>query len=487
MRVKLLSVWGEIRSSYWFVPSLMAVGALLLSLGMIELDSRVSAKWLREFGWLYLNQADGARALLSTVAGSMITVAGVAFSSVMVVLSLTSSQFGPRLIRNFMRDTGNQVVLGTFVATFLYCLLILRTIRQGESSAFVPHLSIILAVVLAAASIGVFIYFIHHTAESIQVSNVLGRVSHSLETTVVEKYPDKKLLPGAVGRGLKEASLEEMSEEASLEKMADESSGNADEERSESENLDERLRDSLPDLGAAAIIPAAQSGYLQYIDEKVLMRLACEYGVVFELAAQPGAFLLTGVTLVRVWPDRPHEDAFEKALRGAFVLGAHRTQAQDVDFLFDQLVEVGLRALSPGINDPFTAMMCIDRIASALHLLDERDLPSPYRADDEGRLRVVVHPVSAPALVARTLGPFRRYGSDSLLVLTHLLSAIKTLLSLTRTPEFRRALLREAALVKESGCEGFIGADCGALTLSYQEAVGALGTDPAQREMSEAL
>ena len=483
MRVKLLSVWGEIRSSYWFVPSLMAVGALLLSLGMIEVDSRVSAKWLREFGWLYLNQADGARALLSTVAGSMITVAGVAFSSVMVVLSLTSSQFGPRLIRNFMRDTGNQVVLGTFVATFLYCLLILRTIRQGESSAFVPHLSIILAVVLAAASIGVFIYFIHHTAESIQVSNVLGRVSHSLETTVVEKYPDKKLLPSGVGRGIEETSLGETSSE----EVADEGSSNSEKRRSKRENIDERLRDSLPDLGAAAVIPAARSGYLQYIDEKVLMRLACEHGVVFELAAQPGAFLLTGVTLVRVWPDRPRKDGFEEALRRAFVLGAHRTQAQDVDFLFDQLVEVGLRALSPGINDPFTAMMCIDRIASALRLLDERDLPSPYRADDEGRLRVVVHPVSAPALVARTLGPFRRYGSDSLLVLTHLLSAIKTLLSLTRTPEFRRALLREAALVKESGCEGFIGADCGALTLSYQEAVGALGTDPAQREMSEAL
>ena len=461
MRVKLLSLWGEVRSSYWFVPSLMAVGAVGLSLSMIELDSRVSVGWLEDFGWLYLNQADGARALLSTVAGSMITVAGVAFSSVMVVLSLTSSQFGPRLIRNFMRDTGNQVVLGTFVATFLYCLLILRTIRQGESSAFVPHLSIILAVVLAAASIGVFIYFIHHTAESIQVSNVLAKVSQGLETAIAKKYPDKKLLPEAVGK-----APDEVLENGEL----------------------EGFKDALPDLGEAAVIPAARSGYLQYIDEDELLRLACKHNVVFELAAQPGAFLLEGVALVRVWPERPYDDAFLKALRRLFVLGAHRTQAQDPDFLFDQLVEVGLRALSPGINDPFTAMMSVDRIASALHLLDEREPPSPYRFGEGGELRVVVHPISAPALVARTLGPFRRYGGDSLMVLTHLLSAVQTLLSLSDSLEFREALLEEAALVKEVGCKNLIGPDCETLTLSYHEAVGALGSpEPEQREVSEAL
>ncbi len=460
MRIKLLSLWGKVRSSYWFVPTLMALGAGFLSLGMIELDSRVSAQWLRDFGWLYLNQADGARALLSTVAGSMITVAGVAFSSVMVVLSLTSSQFGPRLIRNFMRDTGNQIVLGTFVATFLYCLLILRTIRQGESSAFVPHLSIILAVVLAAASIGVFIYFIHHTAESIQVSNVLARVSETLEMTLVKKYPNKKLLGDAVGE-----APDEVLEDAQL----------------------EHFRDKMPDFGEAAVVPAARSGYLQYIDEDELMRLACEHGVVFELAAQPGAFLLEGVALVRVWPDRPYGDAFKERVRRPFVLGAHRTHAQDSDFLFDQLVEVGLRALSPGINDPFTALMCIDRIGSALHLLDERDLPSPYRHDEAGELRVVVHPISAPTLVAQTLGPFRRYGGDSLLVLTHLLSAIRTLLSLTDSPALRKALVREAALIKETGCKNLIGADCETLTLSYHEVVGASGPKHAQREVSEAL
>ena len=465
MRIKLLSVWGEVRSSYWFVPSLMAIAALLLSTGMIELDSRVSAQWLKEFGWLYLNQADGARALLSTVAGSMVTVAGVSFSSVMVVLSLTSSQFGPRLIRNFMRDTGNQIVLGTFVATFLYCLLILRTIRQGESTTFVPHLSIILAVVLAAASIGVFIYFIHHTAESIQVSNVLARVSDSLEKTIVKTYPKEKLLGENVGGAPAEASR--------LRRGGSKSGPEP--------------RDQLPDLGEAVVIPATRSGYLQYIDEEELMRLACKRGVVFELAAQPGAFLVEGVTLVRVWPNRPCDEAFEKALRRLFVLGAHRTQAQDFDFLFDQLVEVGLRALSPGINDPFTALMCIDRIASALRLLDERDLPSPYRHDEAGRLRVVVHPVSAPALVAQTLGPFRRYGGDSLLVLTHLLSALKTLLSLTESPDFHQALFREAALVKEIGCKNLIGADCDTLTQSFQEAAGAFGSRPAQREVSEAL
>ena len=176
MRAQLLKYWDRIRSSFWFLPSLMACGAVALALATVALDGSVTDDWLQTLAWVYTGGAEGASAVLETIAGSMITIAGVVFSLTLVALSLASSQFGPRLLRNFMRDTANQVVLGTFVATFLYCLLVLRTIRRADEVAFVPHLSVTLGVLFAIASLGVLIYFIHHVSVSIQADEIIARV-----------------------------------------------------------------------------------------------------------------------------------------------------------------------------------------------------------------------------------------------------------------------------------------------------------------------
>ena len=177
--------WYNVRSSYWFIPALMTVAAIVLSHATIYVDTLLSeGRWFEILGVTFTNKPEGARAVLSTVAGSMITVASLVFSITIVALTQAYSQFGPRLLYNFMRDTGNQIVLGTFIATFVYCLLVLRTVRGGEEGLFVPNLSTTIGVVMALMSISVLIYYIHHAATSLQASNVITGVSLNLARTI---------------------------------------------------------------------------------------------------------------------------------------------------------------------------------------------------------------------------------------------------------------------------------------------------------------
>ena len=178
----------------------MACLAVALALGAVELDKAATEDWLKRLSWIYSGGAEGASLLLGTVAGSMIAIAGTVFSMTLVALSLASSQLGPRLLRNFMRDTANQVVLGTFVATFVYCLLVLRTIRRGDEVAFVPHLAVTIGVLLAIVSIGVLIYFIHHVSVSIQADEVVAQVGRELVDGI------DRLFPGHLGKPASEVS-----------------------------------------------------------------------------------------------------------------------------------------------------------------------------------------------------------------------------------------------------------------------------------------
>jgi uncharacterized membrane protein len=197
MKTLLLKYWDRLRSSLWFLPAAMACLAVALAVSAVELDKAVADDWLQRLSWIYSGGAEGASLLLGTVAGSMIAIAGTVFSMTLVALSLASSQLGPRLLRNFMRDRSNQVVLGTFVATFVYCLLVLRTIRRADEVAFVPHLAVSIGVLLAIASVGVLIYFIHHISVSIQADQVVARVGRVLEDGIDRLFPQHLGLLGS--------------------------------------------------------------------------------------------------------------------------------------------------------------------------------------------------------------------------------------------------------------------------------------------------
>ncbi len=367
----------------------MACLAALLALLAVELDKAFAEDLLERLGWVYSGGAEGASQLLSTVAGSMIAIAGTVFSMTLVALSLASSQLGPRLLRNFMRDTVNQVVLGTFVATFVYCLLVLRTIRRADELAFVPHLAVSIGVLLAVVSIGVLIYFIHHVSVSIQADEVVAKVGRELEEGI------DRLFPGHLGKSESHESLAQ---------------GEA----------------TLPESFAREARPvcALEDGYLQMIDAEALMDVATAEDLLIRLECRPGRYLVKGRAMVAVWPgDRVTESLIEK-INDAFVFGNQRTGTQDVEFSAQQLVEIALRALSPGINDPFTAIACVDRIASALCRLARRDMPSAHRFDAQGRLRLLASGPTFSGIVDKAFNQIRQSSRSNPAIAIRMLDAI---------------------------------------------------------------
>ena len=436
MRTKIASYLDTLGSSYWFLPSLMTLAAIVFSFLMVRVDQQGELPWLRNLGFVFLNQPDGARSLLSTVAGSLIGVAGTTFSITLAVLTLTSSQFGPRLLNTFMRDKGNQVVLGTFVATSLYCLLVLRTVRDASETAgpaFVPHLAVTVAVLLTVLSLAVFIYFIHHTANSIQVATILARIADDLERLIQKLYPDTP----------------------AHEKI-----------------LLEKYPPALPEVLEATILKADRSDYLQAVDERGLLAFAEKHQVLVKSLHLPGTFVIEGRPVAYLWAAEELEEKAAERLRTNFTFGSRRTPVQDLNFVFDQLTEVALRALSPGINDPITAMRCVDRISQGLSQLAARKQPSALRYDEEGKLRLVLPEFDMEALVANTLGAIRRFSGDNLLVALHLLGTVEVLLEVSEHTTLQRALLREAQLVCETARPILIEADFARLEARYKEVTG---------------
>jgi len=390
----------------------MAVVAVALAVAAIKLDEAIAEDWLVRLAWIYSGGAEGASLLLGTVAGSMIAIAGTVFSMTLVALSLASSQLGPRLLRNFMRDTANQVVLGTFVATFVYCLLVLRTIRRADEVAFVPHLSVSIGVLLAMVSIGVLIYFIHHVSVSIQADEVVARVGREMNEGI------DRLFPGQLGKPGSQVS------KASVEA-------------------------GLPASFAAEARPlgSLEDGYLQLIDADALMALASQHDLLIRIERRPGHYLVKGRALVMVWPGDRVTENLADALNDAFVLGNQRTAAQDVEFSFHQVVEIALRALSPGINDTFTAIACVDRLGSGLCRLACRDMPSPLRYDADGHLRLSAPETSFSDIVDTAFNQIRQNARSNPAVAIRLLDAIEQTAAYVRRVADAACLQRHADMI----------------------------------------
>lgn len=406
MWTRLRHLWEIITTGYWFVPTVMSIVAIVAAFVLLHLD-RTDALPVDRAAWLYTGGADGAKTVLSTVASSVITVAGVAFSITIAALSQASSQFGPRLLRNFMRDTGNQVVLGTFVATFLFCLLVLRAIR-GEfegGQPFVPHASVTAAVLMAAASIAMLIYFIHHISVSLQAPVIVAAVAADLHAAIA-RFPE---WPGEAGRGQRDADVEPAK--------------------------------------AGRPVFARCDGYVQVIDEGGLLELARGHDLVLALAYRPGSHIIKGSVIARVWPPERFTDAIGDAVNEEFICGNRRTPEQDVEFSFRQLAEIAVRALSPGINDPFTAINCIDALGSALVHVSRRQLPEPYLADEDQRVRVVRPVTTFEGLVDASYQQIRQYGQTSVAVTIRLLEILTECARQMPEQDRQQALRRHAEMI----------------------------------------
>jgi len=441
MVTKFINLWFRLRASLWFVPSLMVIGSMVLSFLAIFADETLQLVWLQDSQSVYSGGAEGARAVLATIAGSMISVAGLTFSITIVTLTLASSQFGPRLLRNFMRDLGNQIVLGTFIATFVYCLLVLRRVTDTSDGQFVPHVSITIGIVLALVSLGVLIYFIHHTSVSIQANTVIAAVSEDLHHAIERLFPERM---GERGQDPTET----------LDNMG--------------------LEPGTAPYGEPILAQA--SGYIQVIDGDHLMQLAMQHDVILRLEHKPGDFAIEGCPLAILWPAVKADDALAASLNRGFVLGSERTYAQDVGFAIDQLVEIACRALSPGINDPFTAVACVDRIGVALCQLAERVMPSSYRYDADARLRVIAPTMTFLDISDKAITPIRQYCRTSIIVTLRLLEIIALVASHVHREEDRQALSRQVDMIQQGSLEGLpVEPDRYRVEKSYQEALQALG------------
>jgi uncharacterized membrane protein len=421
MKVKFTHLWTSLLATYWFIPTLMVAVAVMVALALTAFEKRVDVEAYPLLGWTYSGGPEGSRQVLSTIASAVMNTAGVAFTVTIAALSLASGQFGPRLLDNFMRDRGNQVVLGTFVSTFLYCLLVLRTARgDDEVDRFVPQLATTVGVGLAGASIAAFIYFIHHVAISIQAPHVVALVAADLRRRIATRFPaeltarEHRQIAGAhVPPGLEEEGAE---------------------------------------------VPAMRDGYLQAIDEEGLVRTAAERDAVFSVERRAGHFLVRGQALVRVWPPDRLDDALADRLRGYFFAGERRTHEQDVEFAVNQLVELAVRALSPSVNDPFTANQCLDRLGAALCQIVRRQPPPRLLFDETDVLRVVFRrPLDFGGLVNAAFNPIRQNAAGAIgtqpAVVIRLMETIALVMRCTEDPEHRKILVHHAEMVYRSGME----------------------------------
>ena len=386
-----------LRTNLWFVPAWLVAGAVVVFFATYALDRSGALVP----GLLNTVGVDAARQILTAIAAAVITVVGLVFSIVIVALTLASTQFGPRMLRNFIRDRGTQFTLGIFVATFVYSVLALGAVAHGGTS-FVPHLSLSVALGLVIADSGVLIYFIHHIAHSIQLPVVIAGIA------------------------------------ADLKRAIDIHAGGPDEQ--------------LPEIRDAAPVHARTSGYLQFVEHERLVRIAVEQDALVSLLYRPGHFVSNGSTFAMVTPPAAAE-AFAHELDRAHITGPSRTLAQDLTFAIDQMVEIAIRALSPAVNDTFTAMTCIDWLGDGLSDITIRGLHTHVHRDSSGRVRVIEAPIPYERIVDRAFDKVRQAGRGMPAIAIRQLAMLARVMQGATTDEQREVLRSQADMIMRASEE----------------------------------
>lgn len=452
MLLRLSFSFYDLRDSLWYRPAIMTLGAVLLALIMLRIDEHILAEADIRTWWIFGGGAEGARGVLSAIAGTMMTVVTTAFSITMVTLQLGSSQYSPRILRNFTGDRGNQLVLGVFIATFVYCLLVLRAVRSGleDRETFVPGLSITVAMLLALLCIGSLIYFFHHASRTIQASVILDSTAHDT-FALIERHLD---------------------------------TGNSEPMSARADALRKRLPTVLE-------VHAEQPGYLRGVDDSRLIELAQQQDLLLTMHPRIGDHLFTGSPLLTVQrftipgqevsededddslleqgrgtlfdlatrvsdddedagEERTHLEHLDDALRRPFTVGLERTLNEDVLFGFQQLADIGLRALSPGVNDPTTAMFAIDQLGEGLVRVQETTERDRVAVDDEGTPRVIYPEFPFDVFLTISFKHLRVYGASDPFVCAHLATVLGTVHRLGKSDRARRAIAAEARAIVDA-------------------------------------
>lgn len=418
MGLDVTTLYEKLRTTYWFIPGVLIVSSILLSFVTVAIDEAYTVSLEGILGWMDIIDPDGARNFLSIVSGSMIGVTGVTFSITIVALVQASSQFGPRLLNTFLRDRGNQVVLGTFMAAYTYCLLLMRSVTSTSERVFVPSFSLFVAAILAIFSVGVLVYFFHHVTVILQAEHVIASLGRDLDETISRLFPETSDY-STYGHGL------ESNDDIPAE-------------------MDEREK------GA---VSSEKAGYLQAIDIDALVSMAHKEDLFLRSLHKPGDFVQKDGELVEVWPHTFNEEVVVKTTQAAFILGDQRLRINDVEFLVNQLVEIAVRALSPGINDPFTAMACIDQLGSVLSGLMKKTIPQGYHYDSDDTLRLLTDALSFSGIIEASFNQIRQNAYSDVAVTIRLLDAILAMAPHVQTSEQRATLFRQAKMLSRCSKE----------------------------------
>jgi len=411
---KLLFFWNELKSTFWFIPVLIILLSILFSIGFVFLDENIEMYKDGLPKYFLVNNPDSARSILSTISGAMIGAAGTVFSVTLVALTLASSQFGPRLIKNFMHVRLNQVVLGSYISTYLYCLLVLNAIKETDGDVFIPSVSILVAIVVAILNIILLIVFIHNIAISIQADKVVSDISDFIAKQVVTLFPEK------------------MGDEHENEKIID---------------LD-KIRSGFKH---SISVKCPKSGYLQYIDNGSLMETVKDLNGVFELYFRPGAYMVEGMEIGKLQTSQEIEKEALEKITSNLVIGKTKTSQQDLEFSIHQMVEIAARALSPGVNDPYTAITCIDNLTATLSYLAQAKFPSRYQYDDENNLRLISDILDFEGVLDAAFNQIRQFSGGSTAVIIRLMEALITINGFTEQKAHKKAVIKHAKMVLDMG------------------------------------
>ena len=396
------------RTNLWLVPSAEILLAVGLFAATHALDRAAYDGTLRLPSFVISGSPDAARQILTAIAAAVVTVVTLVFSITIVTLTLASTQFGPRMLRNFIRDRITQITLGSFVATFVFAILTLVSIGPGARGEFVPHLSVTVTMALVVLDVIVLVVFIDHIARSIQLPQVIASIAGDLGRAIDADTRSARAVGLKAGPSLGELLL----------------------------RLDED----------SAVVRAPRSGYLQFVRIERLLGVAAASGAVIRLLHRPGHFVVEGEPLAEVWPGAAAGDV-ARSLGGAHATGPHRTLTQDLSFAVDQLVEIAIRALSPAVNDTFTAIACIDWLGDSICKIAEQWSPRVVYRDGTGRVRVIARPISFERLVARAHEKIRQASRGMPAVMIRQLDALTKVMAHTVSAEQRAVLLAQGEMI----------------------------------------
>lgn len=405
---RLKALWFRITDSLWFVPAILTLIGATAAILLVRFNDSIlgdldpTTRW-----WAFGGSPEGASGVLSAIASSIITVTGVVFSVTIVALQLASSQFTPRVLRQFTADRANQIVLGVFIGTFTYTLLVQRTIRSGNGAEFVPNLAVTGAVVLALLSIGFLIFFIDHAARSIQASVIIESVTTDTIDVIRRTFPERVHDDGI-----------------------EEPLSTVEEQTADREN-------------APLCIACRRAGYLQSIDTESLKRLAVRDNLLVRLDVEIGRYILPGDAVVSVWPAAELDDDVKAEMRDALVLGIERTPHQDLKLGIIELMDIAVKAMSPSVNDPTTALNAIDRLGEILHELAWRRRGDLIERDDGGVARVLVPQPRLEDAVGNAFDQIRHFAAGNpgvAIAMTRLLGRLAAMSPVRARPVFAEHL-----------------------------------------------